>query len=45
MNFKPIAQHSEKGGSLPQKGLYQPIIVSEAIANNYLTRDGFFFSE
>jgi hypothetical protein len=45
MNFKPIAQHSKEGGSLPQKGLKQPIIISEAIANNYLTRKDFDFAE
>jgi len=43
MNFKPIAQHSEKGGSLPQRGLKEPIIISEAIANNYLQRKDFKF--
>jgi hypothetical protein len=45
MNFKPIAQHSEKGGSLPQRGLKEPIIISEAVANNYLTRKDFDFAE
>jgi len=44
MNFKPIAQHSEKGGSLPQRGLKEPIIISEAVANNYLLRKDFAFS-
>lgn len=44
MNFKPIAQHSKEGGSLPQKGLKQPIIVSEAVANNYLARRDFNFA-
>jgi len=37
MNFKPIMDN------LPQKGLYEPIIVSEAIANNYLQRKDFKF--
>jgi hypothetical protein len=45
MNFKPIAQHSKEGGPIPQKGLYKPIIVSEIIANNYLQRKDFKFSE
>lgn len=35
MNFKPIMD------KLPQKGLKEPIIVSEAIANNYLLREDF----
>jgi len=35
MNFKPIMD------KLPQKGLKQPIIVSEAVANNYLARRDF----
>jgi hypothetical protein len=37
MNFKPIMD------KLPQKGLYQPIIISEAVANNYLVRKDFEF--
>ena len=39
MNFKPIMD------KLPQKGLKEPIIVSEAIANNYLSRGDFRFAE
>ena len=35
MNFKPIMD------KLPQKGLKEPVIVSEAIANNYLARENF----
>jgi hypothetical protein len=35
MNFKPIMD------KLPQKGLKEPIIVSEDIANNYLAREDF----
>lgn len=35
MNFKPIMN------KLPQKGLKEPIIVSEDIANNYLARKDF----
>jgi hypothetical protein len=35
MRFKPIM------GKLPQKGLKEPVIVSEAIANNYLLREDF----
>lgn len=38
MNFKPIMD------KLPQRGLKEPIIVSEAIANNYLSRKDFAFS-
>jgi hypothetical protein len=45
MNFKPIAQHSKEGGSLPQKGKKEPIIVSEIIANSYLQRKDFEFAE
>ena len=37
MNFKPIMS------KLPQKGLKEPIIVSDQIANNYLARDNFNF--
>jgi hypothetical protein len=39
MNFKPIMD------KLPQKGLKEPIIISEKIANNYLSRKDFKFSE
>jgi hypothetical protein len=39
MNFKPIMD------KLPQKGLKEPIIVSEAIANNYLSRGDFKLAE
>jgi hypothetical protein len=39
MNFKPIMD------KLPQKGLKEPIIVSEKIANNYLQRDDFKLAE
>jgi hypothetical protein len=39
MNFKPIMD------KLPQKGLKEPIIISEKIANNYLSRANFQFSE
>jgi hypothetical protein len=39
MNFKPIMD------KLPQKGLKEPIIISEKIANNYLLRSDFKFSE
>jgi hypothetical protein len=35
MNFKPIMS------KLPQKGLKEPIIVSDKIANNYLARENF----
>jgi hypothetical protein len=35
MNFKPIMD------KLPQKGLKEPVIVSETIANNYLIRKDF----
>jgi hypothetical protein len=35
MRFKPIM------GKLPQKGLKEPVIVSEVIANNYLLRKDF----
>jgi hypothetical protein len=45
MNFKPIAQHSKEGGPIPKKGLTQPIIVSEIIANSYLKRTNLQFSE
>jgi hypothetical protein len=44
MNFKPIAQHSKEGGPLPKKGLTQPIIVSEIIANSYLQRTDLNFA-
>ena len=44
MNFKPIAQHSKEGGSLPQRGLKEPIIVSEIIANSYLQRTDLNFA-
>jgi hypothetical protein len=37
MNFKPIMD------KLPQRGLKEPIIVSEKIANNYLLRSDFNF--
>jgi len=37
MNFKPIMD------KLPQKGLKEPIIVSDQIANNYLARNNFNF--
>jgi hypothetical protein len=37
MGFKPIMD------KLPQKGLKEPIIVSDKIANNYLVRDNFEF--
>ena len=37
MNFKPIMS------KLPQKGLKEPIIVSDKIANNYLVRNNFDF--
>lgn len=37
MNFKPIMS------KLPQKGLKEPIIVSDQIDNNYLARDNFKF--
>lgn len=39
MNFKPIMD------KLPQRGLKEPIIISEKIANNYLARTNFNFSE
>jgi hypothetical protein len=39
MNFKPIMD------KLPQKGLKEPIIISEKIANNYLSREDFRFAE
>ena len=39
MNFKPIMD------KLPQRGLKEPIIISEKIANNYLLRSDFEFSE
>jgi hypothetical protein len=39
MNFKPIMD------KLPQRGLKEPIIVSEKIANNYLQRKDFEFAE
>jgi hypothetical protein len=39
MNFKPIMD------KLPQRGLKEPIIVSEAVANNYLQRKDFEFAE
>jgi len=39
MNFKPIMD------KLPQKGLKEPIIVSEKIAYNYLSREDFQFAE
>jgi len=38
MNFKPIMD------KLPQKGLKEPIIISEKIANNYLQRKDFKFN-
>jgi hypothetical protein len=38
MSFKPIMD------KLPQKGLKEPIIVSEAIAYNYLLRENFNFA-
>jgi hypothetical protein len=38
MNFKPIMD------KLPQRGLKQPIIISEKIANNYLARKNFNFA-
>jgi hypothetical protein len=38
MNFKPIMD------KLPQKGLKEPIIVSEKVANDYLSRKDFDFS-
>ena len=38
MSFKPIMD------KLPQRGLKEPIIVSEAIANNYLSRKDFEFA-
>lgn len=38
MSFKPIMD------TLPQRGLKEPIIVSEKIANNYLSRKDFKFS-
>jgi hypothetical protein len=37
MNFKPIMN------KLPKKGLKEPIIVSDQIANNYLARNNFNF--
>jgi hypothetical protein len=37
MNFKPIMD------KLPQRGLKEPIIISEKIANNYLQRGDFKF--
>jgi hypothetical protein len=39
MSFKPIMN------KLPQKGLKEPIIVSDKIANNYLARDNFEFQK
>jgi len=39
MSFAPIYD------KLPQKGLKQPIILSDKIANNYLSRPNFKFSE
>jgi hypothetical protein len=39
MNFKPIMD------KLPQRGLKEPIIISEKIANNYLQRGDFKFNE
>jgi len=39
MNFKPIMD------KLPQKGLKEPIIISEKVAYNYLSRENFRFSE
>lgn len=38
MNFKPIMD------KLPQKGLKEPIIISEKVANNYLARRDFNFA-
>lgn len=38
MSFKPIMD------KLPQKGLKEPIIISEKVANNYLSRKDFKFS-
>jgi hypothetical protein len=38
MNFKPIMDQ------LPKRGLKQPIIVSDKIANNYLARQNFNFN-
>ena len=38
MNFKPIMD------KLPQRGLKEPIIISEKIANNYLARTNFNFA-
>jgi hypothetical protein len=38
MNFKPIMD------KLPQRGLKEPIIISEKVANNYLARKDFEFS-
>jgi hypothetical protein len=39
MSFKPIMD------KLPQKGLKEPIIISDKVANNYLSRKDFKFSE
>ena len=38
MNFKPIRDQ------LPKRGLKEPIIISEKIANNYLARQNFNFN-
>lgn len=38
MNFKPIMD------KLPQKGLKEPVIISETIANNYLLREDFKYA-
>ena len=38
MSFRPIMDN------LPRKGLKEPIIVSEAIAHNYLSREDFKFA-
>lgn len=39
MSFKPIMD------TLPQRGLKEPIIVSEKVANNYLSRTNFRFDD